>query len=70
MCEAVGDYVNRAGDLRQSAAHGRRDRGVLVVHKPGDLERRYLIEIRSRGKNLFGRKLPEVRLRGTGRDQV
>src|SRR5215469_7666782 len=67
--QALGDDINRAGNLRQGPADGLRDRGVFVVHEAGNFERRHLIEIRSCGKNLFAGKLSEVGLRGTGRDQ-
>lgn len=66
MAEASGHRFNGTGDLRECAADGGGNGGVLVVHQTDDFQRRHLVEIAGRGRNLFGGKMTKILFGGAG----
>ena len=70
MTEARGDHVNGTGDLRQCAADCGGNGRVFVIDHADDFERRHLVEIAGRGRNLFGGKVTKILFGGAGCGQV
>jgi hypothetical protein len=60
--ETGGDYVDGAGDLRQSTPDSGGDGGILVVHEADEFQRRFAVEVGGSRVGFFSREDAEIRL--------
>ena len=68
--ETGGDYVDGAGDLRQSTPDSGGDGGILAVHEADEFQRRFAVEVGGSRVGFFSREDAEIRLWLAGAGQL